>query len=170
VQTGEPVEHTTVAVTAQALADAQSAPAVQAAQVPELQTWFGPHAAPFGSGSPSTQTGVPELQVTAPVMQGLAGVQATPFVQATHCPVLLQTRSSPQEVPGAARLVSAQTGLPEAQEMAAPVAQGLDDVQAVPAGQVSQTPSAEQTSPPPQGVPAGKLNRAVHTARPLEHS
>jgi len=76
----------------------------------------------------------------------------------------------PQAVPAGAMPVSVQTGLPERQEMAALVAQGFGDVQAAPSEQASQTPVAEQTSPPPQAVPAGWLDRSVHTAAPLEHS
>jgi hypothetical protein len=168
--TGVPVAHWIVAVEAQGSAAAQSAPCVQAVQVPALQTWFGPHAFPFATGVVSTQTGAPELQVVVPFMQELSGVQAAPSVQGRHWPTALQTRPVPQEVPAGFSPASTHTGDPEAQEVAPASAQGFAGAQAAPSEQASQTPAAEQTSPAPQEKPAGWKVRSVQTAAPEEHS
>jgi len=76
----------------------------------------------------------------------------------------------PQAVPAGAMPVSVQTGVPEPQAMAAPVAHGLAEVQAVPGVQALQTPAVEQTRSVPQLAPGGCRLRSVHTATPLEHS
>jgi len=174
VQTGVPVAQAMVAVDTQGLLDAHSAPCVHALQRPALHTWFAPQVVPFATGTPATQVAGTGGQDTVPVRHGFAGMpgmQDAPELQTTHCPVAVQYWFGPQGVPaGAGVPVSVQTGLPEAQEMAAPDAQGFEGVQAAPSVQVLQTPVAEQTSPAPQAVPAGWLSRSVHTATPLEHS
>ena len=65
VQTSTPVPQVMAAVAAQGSGEAQAAPALQAAQVPALQTWFAPQLVPFGSAAPATQTGPPDAQEIA---------------------------------------------------------------------------------------------------------
>ena len=84
MQTGEPVPHAIVAVDAQGLVEAQSAPALQSVQMPALHTWFVPQGMPLATGIPSRQTGLPEPQVVVPVMHVFTGVQVDPLLQGRH--------------------------------------------------------------------------------------
>ena len=80
-----------------------------------------------------------------------------PFAHATHDPEALQTMLVPQLVPGE-RLVPASTQVGAAPEHeSVPLWQGFDGVQSPPLVHAPHAPLAEQTIPPPQAVPAGKL-------------
>jgi len=77
----------------------QVALAVQATQLPLLQTRFVPQVAPFVTLPLSVQTGAPVVHTIAPVRHGLpATKQLAPAVHAEQAP-LLQTRFCPQTVP-----------------------------------------------------------------------
>jgi hypothetical protein len=65
----------------------------------------------------SVQTGVPVVQESVPVWQGLVGVQELPALQVTQPPPM-QTRLLPQGVPLGRLAVSAQTELPVPQDVA----------------------------------------------------
>lgn len=152
--TGDPVVQEVVAVAAQRLSAAQSAPEVHGLQIPApLHTWFGPQEIPAATGVVSTHTGEPDVQEIAPFMQVFVGVQAAPGVHARHCPEALQTAPVPHGVPGGRRPVSVQTGDPEPQAMAPPAEQGFPVEQVVPGVQALQTPAPEQTWPVPHEVP-----------------
>ncbi len=144
--TDDPVAHEVSAVAAQRLSAAQSAPAVQALQMPvPLQTWLGPQVTPAATGVVSRHTGVPVVQEIAPFMQAFVGVQAAPLAHGRHCPLAVQTAPVPQEVPGGRKPVSVQTGEPDPQAMAPPAEQGLPVLHVAPAVHAVQTPDAEQT-------------------------
>jgi hypothetical protein len=68
----------------------QAVPAVQAPQVPLLQTMFVPHDVPFDLLPVSAHTDAPVTHEVVPVLHTLGGWQLAPAVQATHVP-LLQT-------------------------------------------------------------------------------
>jgi hypothetical protein len=112
----------------------QASPAVQATQLPPLQTWPAPHVEPsatsVGGVVLSPQTGEPVLQVFAPRWQGLGGTQVAPVVQATHAPAL-HTRFVPQARPSETFASSTQTAAP-VPHWTVPVLQGLAGAQGVP--------------------------------------
>ena len=169
--TDEPVAQEVNDVEAQRLSAAQSAPAVQALQMPvPLQTWLGPQVTPGATGVVSTQTGVPVVQEVVPFMQGFVGVHAVPLAQGRHWPLAVQTAPTPQVVPGGRKPVSVQTGEPDPQAMVPPVEQGLPVEQVAPAVQAVQAPDDEQTWSVPQEVPGATYARSVQTAAPVEHS
>ena len=132
----------------------QLPPAVQLLHAPPLQTLFVPHEVPFATLPVSAQTEVPVAHEVAPVRQAVAGVQATPAVQAPQAP-LLQTLFVPHDVPFATFPVSAQTDIPVTQEVA-PVWHAVAGVQEAPAVQAPQAPLLH-TMFVPQTVPLTRL-------------
>jgi hypothetical protein len=98
----------------QALLGVQAAPAVQATQLPLLQTMLVPQEVPFAVFPESVHTGAPVLHAVVPVWQGLpVTAQLAPVWQATQAPVLLQTLFVPQTVPAETVVPwSLQTGVP----------------------------------------------------------
>ncbi len=84
VHTGAPVAHWMVALATQTFVEVQAVPWAQGTHAPALQTCPVPQFVPLATGTPSTQTGLPAVQETVPVMQGFDGVQERPGVQATH--------------------------------------------------------------------------------------
>jgi hypothetical protein len=124
LQMSEPVEHDEVPVL-QGLAGVHVTLAVQALQVPLLHTRFVPQGEPSASAVfESTQLGAPEVHVSAPLWQALAGVQDWPLTQAAHVPVLVHTMSLPQLVPAGLFVVSVHTDDPVEHEVV-PFLQGL---------------------------------------------
>jgi hypothetical protein len=140
----------------QGLVGWHATPSAQLTQVPVLlQTMPEPQAVPAGWLPLATQTDAPVRQEVAPAWQGLLalGWHATPAVQGTQVPVLLQTMFVPQMVP---------TGwLPLATHCADPVEQDRVPVwhrlfgwQGLPFEHAPQEP-ALHTFPLPQSVPLG---------------
>jgi hypothetical protein len=84
-------------------AGVQATPAVQAPQLPLLQTLLVPHDVPFATFPVSAQTDTPVTQEVAPVRQAAAGVHATPAVQSPQAP-LLHTMFVPHTVPSTSLL------------------------------------------------------------------
>jgi hypothetical protein len=130
-QTELPVAHE-VRPSLQGSVGVHATPAVHGSQLPDRQTWFVPQLVPSARAAPvSWQVAAPVVQVSVPVWQGLAGVQAPPAVHATHAPVL-HTRLVPHTVPFGAFPVSAQTDAPVTHDVA-PVLQRLVGWQLAPA-------------------------------------
>jgi hypothetical protein len=167
--------HTDVPVTQEvvpvrhALVGWQLAPAVQATQVPLLQTRLVPQTVPLTSELPVSAQVIVGEQAVMPAWQGFAGVQASPAVHATHAPAL-HTMLVPQLVPFATLPDSTQTGAPVVQVVMA-VRQGrFAMVQLAPAVQAPQVPVALQTRLVPQAVPAGSnVPASVHCGVPVVH-
>jgi hypothetical protein len=101
----------------QALGGVQAVPAVQATQLPLLQTMLVPQPVPLATFPDCVQTGAPLLQTVVPVRQGAPeGEQLAPAWQLTQLPVAPQTLLVPQLVPAETSLpLSLQTGVPVAQ-------------------------------------------------------
>jgi len=117
LQMSEPVEHDEVPVL-QGLAGVHVTLGVHALHVPLLHTRFVPQGEPSARDVfESTQLGAPDVQVSAPLWQALAGVQDCPLTQAAHVPVLVQTISLPQLVPAGLFVVSMHTEDPVEQEV-----------------------------------------------------
>jgi hypothetical protein len=153
----------------QMLVGVHETPAVQALQVPALQTMLLPHGVPLAAlAVVSTHTGCPVEQEIAPTSHGSAGLQSAPPVQATHSPEE-QTRLVPQGVPSTA-LVTASMHVewPLAQDVA-PVWHRLAGTQPWLDVQAMQSP-ALQTMLVPHAVPlsAGAFV-SVHVATPPAH-
>ena len=180
-QVGEgPQVSAPVPATTQTLAGVQAPPPTQDRQAPVgSQTLPPPQGVPVARSVPrSRQAGTPKVQVVAPAWQALAGVQATPVVQATQAPAASQTFPPPHGVPGAAKvLVSVQVGAPVAQ-LEAPTWQALAGVQARPAWQGMQRPFAPQMpgappaalqvlEPGSTGVPPPQVGVGVQVSVPL---
>jgi hypothetical protein len=91
-------------------------------------------------------------------------VQAVPETQSTQLPAR-QTRFVPHEVPSKALPLSAQTGDPVEQEIAA-VWQGSEEKQLAPEVHATQAPF-EQTLFAPQEVPLAWLSEVTHTGSPV---
>ena len=98
----------------------QAVPAVQATQLPPLQTRFVPQVVPSATLADSTQTTAPVLQATLPVRQGLPLTAQVAFtVQAMQLPVELQTMFVPQVVPAETLVpLSVHVGVPVEQASA----------------------------------------------------
>jgi hypothetical protein len=162
VQAGPPL-HESVPLPAarQTLAGVQVLPATQPTQAPTAsQTRPGPQAVPGPSSAPvSRQVCAPVEQLVTPAWQRLAGVQAVPAWQATHSTLPLQIPGAPppasQEVEPAATAVPPVHDGPPLQETVPLEAarQTLAGVQAEPATQPTQAPTASQTWAEPQAVP-----------------
>jgi hypothetical protein len=163
--TGEPLEHSVVAVAMQSFDGAQAAPWLHAVQVPsELHTPVvvpEVHGVPAGLAVWSTQVGVPlEQSRVAVAAHGFDEVQAAPWLQAAHVPVALHTPATPfasQAVPAGLNVSSLHMGAPLEQSIVAPVAQGFVVGQEVPAVQAVQAPAGLHTPvmlPAVHGVPA----------------
>jgi hypothetical protein len=88
----------------QALDGVQTAPCVQALQVPlSSQTWFAPHGVPALTLSlRSTHVATPLEHNVAPRWHAFDGIQAAPTVQALQSPLPSQTWFTPHDVPGLA--------------------------------------------------------------------
>lgn len=98
----------------QALVGVQATPAVQATQLPPLQTRLVPHDVPVATFPDCMQTGAPLVQTVVPVRHGAPdGEQLAPAWQLTQLPVAPQTLLVPQLVPAETSFpVSVQTGVP----------------------------------------------------------
>lgn len=153
VQTEVPVAHE-VRPVLHGFVGWQVAPAVHEEQVPLSQTLFVPHEVPLATLPVSTQTEVPVAQAVVPFLQGLAGWQVTPVVQALHVP-LLQTLFVPHDTPLATFPVSAQTEVPVTHDVA-PVLHGLAGWQLAPAVHDTQVP-LPQTLLVPHVVPFARF-------------
>jgi hypothetical protein len=91
-----------------------------------------------------------------PVWQALLGTQSSPAAQDVHAPPL-QTIPAPQSVPFGALPDSTHTGEPVLHAVT-PTRQGFPGTeQLAPATHAAQTPTALQTIPVPQAVPAAAL-------------
>ena len=147
----------------QGLPVSQDTLAVQAAQVPLLQTWLVPQLVPLATFRVvSVHWGVPVAQDNVPVWHLFVGVQACPSVQLTHRPPL-QTWLLPQDLPAAAGPVSTHTGAPLVQSIL-PTLQGSARSQAMPALQATHSPVELQTLSLPQVSPAARFRAAsLHT-------
>jgi hypothetical protein len=142
----------------------QAEPALQALQLPAMQTRFVPQGVPFGTFALSAQTELPVAQDVAPSLQTFAGWHAAPDTQALQVPAL-QTRSTPQLVPlGRALFVIMQLGVGE--QAVTPVRHGLVGTQVRPAVQLTQLPPL-QTMFVPQLVPSGALPDSTQVAEPV---
>jgi hypothetical protein len=112
LQMSDPVEQDEVPVL-QGLAGGHAMLAVQLVHVPLLQTRFVPHVAPSASATlESTQFGAPDVQVSAPLWQALAGGQDWPLTQVVHVPALVHTMLLPQVFPAGLFVVSMHTDVP----------------------------------------------------------
>jgi hypothetical protein len=109
---------------------------------------------------------VPVWQVVVPNWQGSLGVQLPPAVQLPHVPPL-HTLLFPHEVPSATFPVSAQTELPDAQDVA-PVRQAFAGIQLTPAMQLPHAP-ALQTLLFPHEVPFATFPVSPQTDVPVAH-
>jgi hypothetical protein len=153
----------------QLLVGVHETPAVQALQVPALQTMLLPHDVPLAAlAIASTHTGCPVEQEIPPAWHGSAGLQGAPPVHATHWPEE-QTRLVPQGVPSTALVtVSTHVEWPVEQDVA-PVwhrfsgTQPRLDVQAMHAPAL-QTMLVPHVVPLPAGVFV-----SVHVATPPAH-
>ena len=142
----------------------QVCPAVQDAQVPiPLQTWLVPQFVPAAVFPASRQRGAPIAQSTTPVLHGALGlvVQAWPAMQATHCPLPLQTMPEPHAVPAPALSPSTHPGaIPHATTPILHRPPGLP-VQTVPAAHVVHEPLL-QTLSVPQEIPSAASAPSSH--------
>jgi len=145
--TGSPVEHEIVP-SLQGSDGVHATPAVHGTQLPVLQTWFVPHVVPLASDVPASwQVGLPVMQVSVPLWQGLAvGVQLPPGVHETQMPPL-HTWLLPHVAPFATLPVSAQTAVPVTHEFA-PVLHLLEGWQLAPGTQMTQAPLLQTLSVP----------------------
>jgi hypothetical protein len=82
----------------QGFAGVQATPAVQAAQVPPLQTAFVPQLVPLATLPVSAQTGVPEAQSTTATRQGLAVAQGWPHAEERKSQVPVTVPRAPQSM------------------------------------------------------------------------
>ena|GEM_PF-6857207 len=124
LQTSDPVEQDEVPVL-QGLAGVHVMLAAHVLHAPLLQTRFVPHVAPSASETlESTQLGAPDVQLSVPLWQALAGVQDWPLTQAVHIPAPVQTMSLPQPAPAALFVVSMQTDVP-VEHVVVPFLQGF---------------------------------------------
>jgi hypothetical protein len=101
----------------QAFEGVQATPAVQATQLPPLQTMLVPQAVPVATFPDCMQTGAPLVQTVVPVWQAAPdGEQLAPAWQLTQLPVDPQTLFVPQLVPAVTSFpLSLQTGVPVVQ-------------------------------------------------------
>jgi hypothetical protein len=168
-QTGTPVTHEFAPVLHR-FEGWQAAPAVQALQVPLLQTLFVPHMVPLARFLPVSAQVIAGVQACVPAWHAFAGVQESPAVHDTQLPEL-HTRFVPQDVPLATFPDSAQTGAPVLQ-VVVPVRQGRAAmVQLAPTLQSMQVPVALQTLSGPQLVPAATtVPVSVQTGAPVEQA
>ncbi len=168
VHMGAPELHSIVELVAQGFVEVQAAPWVHDVHAPAAeQTRFVPQFVPAARKVRSVHAGAPELHsMVAVAAQRFVEVQAAPWVQEVQTPVVEQTWSVPQLVPGARKVWSVHTGKPEPHSMVAAAAHGFVEVQAAPWTQALQTPSP-QTRFDPQGVPFGRVPVSVHTGTPV---
>jgi hypothetical protein len=146
----------------------QGALAVHALHEPLKQTRFVPHPVPFGTFIPvSVQTGAPVVQESVPPWHLFDGVQASPLLQVTHAPALLQTIPVPHAVPAALLAVASHTGDPVVHAIA-PLLQGSVGWHVAPVVHETQLP-ARQTRFVPQAVPSATATLlSVHVGVPVE--
>jgi hypothetical protein len=163
VHTDVPVLQVSVP-TWQGLVGVHAPPAVQATQVPALQTWFVPQAVPLERFPVSAQTDVPVMHDVAPIRQGLVGWQLAPAVQATQVPAL-QTRLVPQTVP-LARFEALSVQVMVGEQEVTPVWQGLAGAQARPAVHETHAPPLH-TMLVPQLMPFCALPDSMQTGAPV---
>jgi len=168
-QTDTPVAHE-VAPVRHGFGGWQVAPAVQATQVPLLQTWFVPHATPSARFVPVSVHAIAGEQACFPAWHGFGGVHDNPVVHDKQLPAL-QTMFVPHEVPFAWFPASAHTGTPVL-HVVVPVRQGFPETaQLAPTVQSPQAPAAEQTLSVPQLVPAGSgVPLSLQTGVPVEQA
>jgi hypothetical protein len=126
----------------------QPPPAVQATQVPALQTWLVPQAVPSATLVRPVQVSAPLVHDVVPTWQLLPlALHDWPDEQATHCPEL-HTRLVPHDVPSGWLAVKAHVCVPVAQ-VVVPFWQvlppGLHDV---PAAQLTHVPLLHTWSVP----------------------
>jgi hypothetical protein len=153
LQTGAPVEQSTVALAAQGLDEVQAAPWVQAVHTPPaLQTPLPPpevvQAEPTALNVRSVQTGAPLEQFTvALAAHGFVEVQAVPAAQAVQVPASQTPLIVPdvQDRPFARNVRSVQTAAPLEHSMVALAAHTLLEVQGAFCVQAAQVPLGLQT-------------------------
>src|SRR5450432_3688359 len=145
-----------VAPTLQGVADWQAWLSLQAVQLPLLQTLSAPQAIPLGTTPPASGQLTDGTQVVFPVWQALVGTQSRPAVQDVHAPPL-HTIPAPQSLPFGALPDSTHTGDPVLHAVTPTRHWFLGTVQLAPTTQAPQTPTALQSIPAPQAVPAGAL-------------
>jgi hypothetical protein len=150
----------------------QAVPAVQATHDPLLQTWLLPHVMPLAALRGLVQTDVPVEHEVVPVWHVLpAGVQPTPEVHGTHCP-LLQTWLVPHWVPSATLVAPVQLAMPKEQSVV-PVWQTLPPgLHCVPDWQAPHVPLLQTACivPRVQAVPFACWPVCVQDAEPLLQS
>lgn len=153
LQIGAPVEQD-CDPTWQGALDGVQDPAMQAAQVPLLQTRLGPHGDPLPTFPVMGQVCTPVAHDVTPVWQVLlAGVHGSPALQETHDPKL-QTRRVPQEVPFWSDVPrSMHVGTPPVQTNEPAWHGAVVGVHEVPAAHVMQAPALLQTMFVPQEEP-----------------
>jgi hypothetical protein len=151
----------------QGFAGTQIEPAEHVAQLPAWQTMLAPQAVPLAASPDSMQTGVPVLQATVPLRQGLPGTtQSIPCTQAAHVPRASQTMSVPHDVPAATLVVVSVHDGADPEQTSVPVWHLFAGVHAPPCWQVAHVP-VWQTIPVPHVVPFGLLSVSVQTGAPV---
>jgi hypothetical protein len=142
-------------------------PAVQAPQIPALQTMFVPHVVPFATFPVSPHTGTPVTHEVAPVLQWFVGWQAAPLVHTPQVP-LLQTMFVPHDAPFARfRPVSAHVIV--GAQVCVPAWHRFAGVQASPVVHDVHAPLL-QTMFVPHDVPLATLPDSVQTGPPDVHT
>jgi hypothetical protein len=117
VQVGVPVAQEVVPVRHTLLFGVQLMPAVQAVQIPALQTMLVPHDVPSATFAGLMHVELPDPQSVVPLLQTLfPGLHEAPAVHAPHVP-LLHTWPEPHGVPLGETPFWVQTPVPELQSM-----------------------------------------------------
>ncbi len=142
----------------------QLPPAVHALHVPPLHTLFVPHIVPSAAFPAVMQTELPVAQEVTPVLHALVGWQLIPAVHELHVPAL-HTLFVPHDVPSATFPASAQTEVPDMQDVV-PVLHGLVGWQLVPAVQAPHVPLS-QTLFVPHDVPLATFPVSPQTEVPV---
>jgi hypothetical protein len=97
-------------------------PAVQATQLPPLQTWFVPHAVPSATLPISEHMGVPVEHAISACWHGLADTQLSPAEQGTHAPSAQTLPPASHELPLELVPVGTHTISPASEHSVLPVA------------------------------------------------
>jgi hypothetical protein len=100
-------------------------------QLPALHTLLLPQDVPSGALPPALHTGVPDEQVSVPVLHSCEGVQLPPALHVMQLPPL-HTLLAPQDVPFGRVPETTQTALPEEHSMKPVLHEPEGGVQLVP--------------------------------------
>jgi len=150
----------------------QAVPAVQAAHVPALQTWFAPHDVPFARlVVVLTQVCAPVAHDVVPATHGFGlAVQESPVVHATHVPEPLQTWFVPQVVPAVMLVVVLMHVCVPVEQSSVPATQGFGLVAHVPPAVQALHVPFKHTWFVPHDVPFGiVVVVSTHICWPVAH-